>query len=150
MCFSYHLRRESYANALIFADGLAVLSTFQDNLQRGVHLPHIIFGKYNCKILKKKTKVMTFSGQDIVGSKICIENPGLEQISHYKYLGCDASYELDHDMENKIIFSRMCTAIKLTLTNKCRRNTQYKFYKAMAVPTLLYDNETCSVFDMQP
>jgi hypothetical protein len=36
----------------------------------------------------------------------------------------------------------MCRTIKHTLTNKTRKDTQLKFYKVMAVPTLLYGCET--------
>jgi hypothetical protein len=36
----------------------------------------------------------------------------------------------------------MCRTIKHTLTNKTRKVTQLKFYKAMAAPVLLYGSET--------
>jgi hypothetical protein len=36
----------------------------------------------------------------------------------------------------------MCGTIKHTITNKTRKDTQLKFYKLMAVPTLLHECNT--------
>jgi hypothetical protein len=53
------------------------------------------------------------------------------------------SYSYDVDLQTKLNkFQYMCVTIKRTLTNKTRKNTQLKFYKVIAVPTLLYGCET--------
>ena len=74
-------------------------------------------------------------------AKIYIDNTCIEQVRHFSYLGRDISY--DQDIEKKVTnFTRMCGTIWRMLGNKRRKETQIKFYKTMAIPTLLYCSET--------
>jgi hypothetical protein len=90
-----------------------------------------------------KSKVMAFEGKHPRRSKIVIDNKIIEQVSHFNCLGCDVSYNYDADLQIKLYkVQRMCGTIECTVTNKTRKDTQLKFYKFMAVPTLLYGCET--------
>ena len=76
-------------------------------------------------------------------SNIIIEGKVLEQISNFNYLGCDISFDVDKDIQNKVNrFQHICGTINRTLKNKTRRETKLKFYKTMAVPVLLYGSES--------
>jgi hypothetical protein len=43
-------------------------------------------------------------------------------------------------------FNQMCSTVRTTRSNKKKTGTQIKFYKAMAVPTLIYALETLSIY----
>jgi hypothetical protein len=43
------------------------------------------------------------------------------------------------------IFNQMSNTIGKTLNNKRRKETQIKFYKAMAVPTFMYGSEIWNI-----
>ena len=95
------------------------------------------------KISTSKTKTMAFSGKYPVRTKIVVNDIVLEQVKHFKYLGCDISYDRSNDIEDKLNkFTHICGTISRTLKNKTRKETQLKFYKTIAVPTLLYGSET--------
>jgi hypothetical protein len=71
-----------------------------------------------------------------------INNKIIEQVKNFNYLGCDIPYNYDDDLQNELHkFQYMCGAIKRTLINKTRKDTQLKFYKIMEVPVLLYGCE---------
>jgi hypothetical protein len=58
-------------------------------------------------------------------------------------VGLGVSHNYDDDLQTKLNkFQYMRGTIKHTLTNKSRKDTQLKFYKVMAVPTILYGCET--------
>ncbi|KAJ4435261.1 hypothetical protein ANN_23839 [Periplaneta americana] len=58
--------------SLLVADDLALVACNEDELQYSVHNLHMISAKYNMEINIEKTKVMTFHGQYLVASKICL------------------------------------------------------------------------------
>ncbi|KAJ4439494.1 hypothetical protein ANN_07618 [Periplaneta americana] len=77
-----------------------------------------------------------------VRSKIIINNTVIEQVSHFKYLGCDITYDYDKDVNIKTQrFQAICGTIARNLKKKTRKETQIKFYKTMAIPSLLYGCE---------
>lgn len=128
---------------LLFADDQLVLADSEDNLQRAVHLLRIVANKYNLKISHRKTKVFGFCGNNTIRTKIVIEDKMIEQVNSFTYLGCDLSYISSTDVENKLNkFLRLIGTIKRTLINKVDRQTVLKFYKTLAIPTLLYGSET--------
>jgi hypothetical protein len=43
------------------------------------------------------------------------------------------------------IFNQMCSTIRRTLNYRTRKDTQIKFYKAMAVPILTYGSEISTI-----
>jgi hypothetical protein len=64
-------------------------------------------------------------------------------VTHFKYLGCDVSYQYDNDVDVKLEkFENICVTIRISLRGKTRKDTQLKFYKVMATPTLFYGSET--------
>lgn len=137
------LNHHVHLNLLLFADDLTIIQASEDDLQRAVHKLNQLCLHYNLTISIKKTKVMAHRGKFPVRTKIIMDNQPLEQISHFEYLGCNISYEVDHDIENKINkFQRICGTINRTLRNKTRKDTKIKFYKTMAVPILTYGSES--------
>jgi hypothetical protein len=55
------------------------------------------------KISIDKTKEMAFKGKEHIRSKICVYNKRKEQVSSFKYLGYNISYEKDVDISTKIL-----------------------------------------------
>ena len=65
------------------------------------------------------------------------------ELSHFTYPGCDITYDT-----TKYLTIKLCTfrhsfgTLKRIFKNKTRKETQIKFHKVMAVPTLRYGSET--------
>ena len=60
----------------------------------------------------------------------------------FKYLGCNISCCEGKEVNNKVNkFQRMCGTVSRTLKGKTQLSTQIKFYKAMAVPVLMYGSQ---------
>lgn len=136
------LNRQNILNTLLFADDQIIIQDSEDNLQKAIHKLNTICGEYHLKISIQKTKVMAFRGKHPVRSKIIINNTVIEQVSHFKYLGCDITYDYDKDVNIKTQrFQAICGTIAKNLKKKTRKETQIKFYKTMAIPTLLYGCE---------
>jgi hypothetical protein len=75
-------------------------------------------------------------------SKIEIDGSILEKVKQFNYLGCELSLDGVPDFDKKISrFQRICGAIRKHL-KKTHTDTQMKFYKVVARPTLLYGSET--------
>jgi hypothetical protein len=86
---------------------------------------------------------MAFRGKDPIRSKITLDNnPIIEQLSDFNYLGCDVTYKYDEDLNKKMNKCQsICGVISRTL-KKSKKETNLKFYKVMAIPVLLYGCET--------
>ena len=85
---------------------------------------------------------MVFKGKHLVRSKIEIDGSILEKVKQFNYLGCELSLGGEPDCDIKINrFQRICGTIRKHL-KKTRTDTQMKFYKVVARPTLLYGSET--------
>ena len=124
------------------SDQILIEST-EDDLQRSIFTLQQIGFEYSVKISLKKTKIMAFKGKSPVRSKIVLDNKTLEQVSHFRYLGCDISYDRERDIDEKINrFQMICGTINRSLKDKVRKETKLKLYKTMAVPMLLYGSET--------
>lgn len=133
-------------NTLLYADDQIIIQETEDNLQRAVYRlsQNAIF--YNLTISANKTKIMAFKGKNPVRSKIIVNGNILEQVSHFNYLGCDISFNYEKDIEKKVNrFQMICGTIGRTLGRKARKETQMKFYKVMAVPTLIYGSESWTI-----
>jgi hypothetical protein len=129
-------------NTLMFADDQVIFAHSENEPQMTTQLLNKTTLNYNLEISINKSKVMAFKGKYPVRSKIMINNKTIEQVKNFNYLGCDISYNYDDDLQNKLHkFQYICGTIKRTLINKTRKYTQLKFYKAMAVPVLLYGCE---------
>jgi hypothetical protein len=76
------------------------------------------------RVLIKKTKVMAFHGKYPITINIIIDNNPIEQISHFRYLGCDVMYRTDNDKNNNIKkLKAICGSIRGTLKEIIRQDT---------------------------
>jgi hypothetical protein len=97
---------------------------------------------YNLKISTTKTKVMASKGKHLVCSKIEIDGSILEEVKQFNYLGCELTLDGEPDIDKKTNrFQGVCDTIRKYL-KITRTETQMKFYKVAARPTLLYGSET--------
>jgi len=97
---------------------------------------------YNLKISTGRTKIMAFKGKHLVRSKIEIDGSILEQVKQINYLGCELSLDGEPGFDKKINrFQGICGTIRKHL-KKTPTDTQMKFYKVVARPSLLYGSET--------
>lgn len=138
------ISKDTFLNILMFADDVTLIQDSEEKLQYAIHKLHLL-GKedYNLSISTHKTKVMAHSGKFPIRTKIIVDNKPLEQVSHFDYLGCNITYDVDRDINNKISkFQWICGTINRTLKNKTRKETKLKFYKTMAVPVLTYGSES--------
>ena len=79
-----------------------------------------------------------------------LNNKTLEQVNIFNYLGCNISYIQQNDPEIKLeTFLRLIGTIKRSLLHKVQPETILKFYKTMAVPTLMYGSEVWSLTTTQ-
>ena len=72
---------------------------------------------------------------------IKIDGSVLEQVKQFNYLGCELSLGGEPDFDKKIRFQGACGTIIKHL-KRTRTETQMKFYKVVARPSLLYGSET--------
>lgn len=137
------LNKDTYINTMLFADDQFILQDDEDKLQKSIHNLNTICKSYNLRLSRTKTKVMAWQGKYPIRAKIVIDNQPVEQVSNFKYLGCEISFNDNDEVKKKLHrFQYMCGTIRRTLKGKVREDTQLKFYKTMAVPTLLYGSET--------
>jgi hypothetical protein len=61
------------------------------------------------------------------------------QVINFNYLSCQLGCNRNYDLQNKLQrFSYLCRTVKRTLLRKSQQETISKFYKILAVPSLLY------------
>jgi hypothetical protein len=90
--------------------------------------------------------MMAMKGEMNVRTKIVINNHIIEQAGSFNYLRYTITVTNSRDLEIKINrFNQVCCAIRRTLINKSRKDTQVKFYKVMAVPLLTRGSEIWSI-----
>jgi hypothetical protein len=121
----------------IFADDQVIIQDSEDKLQKSVYILNQMSKEYNLKISTDKTK-----GKRLVRSKIEVDVSLLEQVRQFNYLGYELSVDGKKKKKKKInIFQGICGTIRKHL-KKTRTDTQMKFYKVVARPSLLYGSET--------
>lgn len=127
---------------MLFADDQVLIARTEDDLQRALYTLNETAADYNLIISNTKSKVLAFIGDDHIRAKIIINDKTLEQISNFNYLGYNISYTNNNsDIKTKLSkFQYLCGTIRRTLKGT-RRDTLLKFYKVMAMPTLLYGCE---------
>jgi hypothetical protein len=88
---------------------------------------------------------MALKGTMNVRTRILINNI-IEQLNSFNYLGYTITVSNNRDLEIKRNrFNQICSTIRTTLNNKTRKETQFKVYKAVAVPTLTYGSEIWTI-----
>jgi hypothetical protein len=89
------------------------------------------------KISVNKTKAMAVKGKMNVRTKIVINNNITERANSFNYLRYIMKITNSRDLGIKMNrFNQICSTLRRTLNIKTRKETQIKFYKATAVPTL--------------
>jgi hypothetical protein len=88
-------------------------------LQRAIFELNKTADNYNLKISVTKTKTMAFKGKPPIRTKIVINDTILEQVSHFKYLGSDISYENNKGIDEKVAkFRHICGSVHRNLKNE--------------------------------
>jgi hypothetical protein len=83
-----------------------------------------------------------FKGKHLVRSKIEIDRSILQQVKQFNYLRCELSLDGAPDFDKKMNrFQGICSTIRKHF-KKTHKETQMKFYKVVARPSLLYCSET--------
>jgi hypothetical protein len=82
---------------LLFADDVILFVNSKDDLQRSIYQFELTAEKISMKISIDKIKVMAFKGKEHIHSII------IKQVSSFKYLGYNISYEKDIDISTKIL-----------------------------------------------
>ena len=83
----------------------------------------------------QKTKSLAFMDKYPLRTKTVLDNMCIEQVSHFRYLGCDSTSHMDYDADHKLAkFQSICGTIHLPLSRKTRKEIQLKFYKITGVP----------------
>ncbi len=144
--FTDNFNNKKFIMTLLFADDQVMISDNEDTLQRALYELQMIIKEYNLEISIQKTKSMAFQGKYPNRCKLVVNSQNIEQVSSFKFLGCDLSYKGEIDADKKIEkFNRMCGTIRRTLKSKVRKDTIMKFYKTLAVPCGLYG---CEIWTM--
>jgi len=87
-----------------------------------------------------KTKIMAFKGEHLVHSEIEIDGSILEQVNQFNYLGCELSSDGEPDIDKSKQIPNNMQHYQETLEEN-RTETQIKFFKVVARPSLLYGSE---------
>ena len=103
--------------------------------------------KYEMKLSSQKTNTVAFKGKDPCRSKIVIGGKIVEQVSTFKYVGVNISYQGEVDVQNKLNrFLRVSGSINRTLrANKVSREARLKVYNTLAIPVLTFGCEVWSL-----
>ena len=129
-------------NSLMFADDTVIIQDSEDKLQTAVYKLQNLSKEFKMKISTHKSKVMAFRGKWPVRSKIVLDDMTMEQVSSFKYLGCNVSFDCENDIPMKLNkFNAICGTIHRILKGKARKETELKFYKTMAIPLVTYGSE---------
>lgn len=81
-------------------------------------------------------------------TKICISNTVLEQVSQFRYLGCNVSFLIDDaewfdiSQSNVIHLDEYVEVYIMLSSKKAREATKLIFYKTLAVTLILFGSET--------
>lgn len=141
------INRNTVLDTLMFADDQVIIAKTEDALQRAIYNLQIIASDFNMEISKEKTKVMAFSGENPIPSKIMINNTLIERVNSFNYLGYNLSYITDEDMSNKISKFIKITGVINTVfkTSHVQKHTRLKVYKTLARPVLTYGSEAWTI-----
>ncbi|KAJ4441949.1 hypothetical protein ANN_11813, partial [Periplaneta americana] len=143
-------RKEMWKDRQCLADDQLVIAASEDGLQKLIYELQITASNYNLTISPTKTKILAFQGKTQVRCKILINDNIVEQVRDFKYLGCEIGNTRELDQQRKLQnFNQICGTIKRTLLNKTRKETILKFYKVLAVPSLLYGSECWTLTENQ-
>jgi hypothetical protein len=86
---------------------------------------------------------MAFLGQDPVRSKIIVDNKCLQQVTKFKYLRCEISYENDKDFQQNVAkFAQKMGILNNTFKPTfVQKSSRIKIYNTLAFPILLHGSD---------
>jgi len=94
------------------------------------------------KLLQKRREYLVSLERINLRTKIILNDETLEQVSQFKSLGCNNSYQFSNDVELKSAkFLQLIGTIKKTIFKKVRTETILKIYNTLVLPTFLYGSE---------
>jgi hypothetical protein len=92
------ISRNLNLDILLLADDVILFANSEDDLQRSIYQFKLIAEKFSMNISTDKTKVMASKRKEDIRSKMYVYDKPTEQVSSFKYLGCNISYEKDFDI----------------------------------------------------
>ena len=64
-------------------------------------------------------------GKTPLRSKIALDNKSIKQVSHFRYLGCNTTCDVDCDVAHKLAkFQSVCGTIRRVSSKKTRKDTR--------------------------
>jgi hypothetical protein len=97
------MSRNLNLNILLFADDVILFANSEDDLQHSICKFQLIAEKFSMKISIDKSRAISFKGKEHIRSKICVYDKPVEQVSSFKHLGYNISYEKDINISMKIL-----------------------------------------------
>ena len=59
---------------------------------------------------------MAFMGKYHLRTKTVVDNKSIEEVSHFRYLGCNTTYDVNNDVDHKLAtFQTICSTIRQVL-----------------------------------
>ena len=106
-------------DTILLADDQAIFQNIEDDLQRAIFKLPQLYQLYNMKILIAKTKTTAFKEKKSIRTKLILDKQILKLISDFRYLGYDASFYKNKDLDNKLHkFQQICGSLRRNLENK--------------------------------
>jgi hypothetical protein len=129
---------------ILFADDQILLAETENDLQRNLNHLNGILKEYNMKISTEKTKVVATPGRHTVRTKIVIDDEKIEQVSKFKYLGCNISaYGINEGLvENVQKYNKLNECMRRHFGKNVRQDLQLMLHKITSKPGLNYGSET--------
>jgi hypothetical protein len=85
-----------------------------------------------------KTRVMAFHGKNSARTEIVTDDNSTEQAAHFKYAGCDVTYEMDSNVNQKNPnFQTGFVTVCRTLKGKTRQHMKLRCHSIIAISVLL-------------
>jgi hypothetical protein len=88
--------------ATLFVEEEILLNSSENGLQFKVYTLNNIAAKFSVEINTGETKIMAFRRMEPIGSRICIDDRMLKQITIFSYLGYNISYKEERDLNVKV------------------------------------------------
>ena len=83
-------------------------------------------------------------------TKMVMNGKTIDQVRDFNYLGCNIYYCERKEVNKKVNkFQIMCGTISTALKVRTRLSIQFKFFKVMAVPVLMYGSGKWSLKILQ-
>ena len=60
--------------------------------------------------------------KEVDTTKIVLDNKSIEQVTHFRYLGCDNTYDVDYDVDHKLAkFQTICDTVRRVVSRETRK-----------------------------